>query len=279
MQIDVHIHLSSPEIKGDRPSLLIREPALKLLYSSVEAKMASTEDVLATLKENGIDKALVGGFPFQDEDCARRYNDWLISECQKHPDILYPLVTFDPRASFAIEMARYYLDNGAYGLGELCVYDEGLTPRVLENLSAMCLMCLHKNAPILVHVNEPIGHDYPGKAPIELKEIYSLVKASHGAKLILAHFGGGLPFYASLKKELKETLKTVRFDTAAMPFLFDPISLKLAAQLLGPQYFLFGSDYPLLDAKRYRKYLAASGLTASDCDLIMGENARAFLGL
>jgi predicted TIM-barrel fold metal-dependent hydrolase len=231
------------------------------------------------LRENGIDKALVGGFPFQDEDCARRYNDWLISECQKYPGILYPLVTFDPRAKFAVPLAEYYLDNGAYGLGELCVYDESLSPYVIMQLSELCRLCKLKDAPILVHVNEPIGHKYPGKAPIELKEIYQLVLASHGAKLILAHFGGGLPFYASLKKELKEALRAVRFDPAARPCLYDPQALKAACMLLGTKYLLFGSDYPLLDAARYRKYLAASGLSEEDSRLIMGENARDFLGL
>jgi predicted TIM-barrel fold metal-dependent hydrolase len=124
-----------------------------------------------------------------------------------------------------------------------------------------------------------VGHKYPGKAPIELSEIHSLVKRSGGCKLILAHFGGGLPFFASLKKEMRESLANVRFDTAAMPFIFDPAALRLGADLLGPESFLHGSDHPLLGTARYEKYLAAAKLTPEEISLVMGENAKNFLGL
>jgi predicted TIM-barrel fold metal-dependent hydrolase len=275
--VDVHVHLSSPELAADRHSFLEGEIGLSLLYSDPKARLATTEELISDMEAAGVDKALVMGFPWTKEDNARRHNQWLLEECQKYPGRLYPLAAFDPRAAWAYRHAESFLAQGGFGLGELCVYDEGLTQGVLSSLEALCGLCREKGAPILVHVNEPIGHRYPGKAPIEMGEIYRLVQLSRGAKLILAHFGGGLPFLASLRKEVKESLANVRFDTAAMPFLFDPVSLSLAMRILSPEYFLLGTDYPLLKTERYRKYLIAADLSEEEKDLVLGEAAKDYL--
>ncbi|MDR3154158.1 MAG: amidohydrolase family protein [Deltaproteobacteria bacterium] len=278
MRIDVHIHLTAPYVLEDRRGALAGEPALELLYSG-DARMTGTDEVLRAMDEGGVDKALVGGFPFVKEENARRFNGWLLEECARRPGRLYPMAAFDPRAPFAERHAEKFLDEGGFGLGELCVYEEGLTGPVLDSLERLCVIAAGKGAPVLVHVNEPIGHAYPGKAPIETAQIHSLALRSGGAKLILAHFGGGLPFFASLRKEVRESLASVRFDTAAMPYLFRPEALKAAVGFLGAGSFLYGSDYPLLPASRYERYFAEAGLTAEETSLVFGEAARDFLGL
>ncbi|MDR1546389.1 MAG: amidohydrolase [Deltaproteobacteria bacterium] len=279
MLIDVHIHLSSPELVADRSPCLVGEPGLEALYADPAAKLVGVEELLADLDAAGVDKALVMGFPFRREDNARRFNDWLLAECARRPGRLLPLAAFDPRAPWAFKHAEAFLDAGGCGLGELCVYDEGLTPPLLDNLEALGALCRDRGVPMLVHVNEPIGHAYPGKAPIETSQIYELVRRCQRVKLILAHFGGGLPFLASLKKEVRENLASVRFDTAAMPFLYAPQALRLAVDLLGPASFLLGTDYPLLKTARYQKYVQDAQLTAEETAVVFGGAAAAFLGL
>ncbi|MDR1039026.1 MAG: amidohydrolase [Deltaproteobacteria bacterium] len=279
MRIDVHIHLSPPYVLNDRKAALQGEPGLELLYAEGSARMAGTSELLRDMDEGGVDKALVGGFPFREEGNARRFNGWILEECARHPGRLYAMAAFDPRAPFAESHARWFLEQGGFGLGELCVYDEGLPDPVLDRLEALCQIASEHGAPVLVHVNEPVGHAYPGKAPIEISQIDSLVRRSRGARLILAHFGGGLPFFASLRKQVKESLANVRFDTAAMPYLYSPAALKAAAGFLGASSFLFGSDYPLLKTARYERYFSEAGLDAEETGLIFGEAAREFLGL
>jgi predicted TIM-barrel fold metal-dependent hydrolase len=219
------------------------------------------------------------GFPFSMEDNAKRHNDWILEECARHPGRLYPLAAFDQRAPWALRHSEAFLAAGGFGLGELCVYDEGLTEAALDSLEALAGLCRGKGAPMLVHVNEPIGHKYPGKAPMEIGQIMELVRRCQGAKLILAHFGGGLPLLSCLKKEVREFLDLVRFDTAAMPFIYDPIALRLGMDILGPEKFLMGTDYPLLKTARYMKYFAAAGLDEGQAALVSGLAAAAFLGL
>jgi predicted TIM-barrel fold metal-dependent hydrolase len=279
LKIDVHVHLSSPDLIHGRQAALEGEPGLGVLYSDESAKLASTSEVLAAMDQGGVEKALVMGFSFRREDNALRYNEWLLKECSRHPGRLYPLAAFDPRAPFALGLAKDFLDSGGFGLGELCVYEEGLGPALVDRLAELAALCKEKDAPILIHVNEPIGHQYPGKAPIELSGIYDLIKKAAGAKLILAHFGGGIPFFATLKKEVREALIGVRFDTAAMPFLYSPQALSLGVQALGAGSFLLGTDFPLLSPSRYYKYFADAGLSADETEEILGLSAQRFLGL
>jgi predicted TIM-barrel fold metal-dependent hydrolase len=274
----VHIHLSSPDLVADRTPYLKGEVGLSILYSDPSAKLVTTEGLLKELDEAGVNKAMVGGFPFSLEDNAKRHNDWLLEECARYPGRLFPLAAFDPRAPWAIRHSEAFFKSGGYGLGELCVYDQGLTEPMLDNLTALAGLCRQNNAPMLVHVNEPIGHHYPGKAPIEISQIMDLVIRTKGTKLILAHFGGGLPLLVCLKKNVRDHLENVRFDTAAMPFIFEPIALRLGVDLLGADSFLLGTDYPLLKVPRYLKYFRDAALTEDESNRISGLAARDFLG-
>ncbi len=130
----------------------------------------------------------------------------------------------------------------------------------------------------MIHTNEPVGHKYPGKTPITLNQIYRLVKTFPDNKIILAHWGGGIFFYALMKKEVKEILKNVWYDTAASPYLYSPDTYRIAGEIIGFEKILLGSDYPLLKPQRYYKEMTAAGLASDAMDRISGLNAAQLLG-
>ena len=78
-----------------------------------------------------------------------------------------------------------------------------------------------------------MGHNYPGKAPITLHQIYRFAKSYPSNRIVLAHWGGGLFFFALLKKEVKDVLNNVWFDTAASPYLYTPDSYRIAGNIIG----------------------------------------------
>jgi predicted TIM-barrel fold metal-dependent hydrolase len=275
--IDVHVHLTPPEIAADRDRWLAGEGPWAALYRNPQSPMMSTDRLLALMDEEGVDLALVGGFAWADEDKAKRHNEWLLAEAARHPDRLRPLAAIDVLAPWAFRHAEAMLAAGHRGLGALALYDRGFGPGELDILAALGELCRARNLPLLMHVNEPIGPLYPGKAPLELGQVYALVRRLAGVKLILAHFGGGLPFLAAQKKEVRESLANVRFDTAAMPFVYDPAALPMALKVLGPEHFFLGTDWPLLKPSRYRKYFAAAGLDPRETELIMGAGAGDWL--
>ena len=68
-------------------------------------------------------------------------------------------------------------------------------------LAPIAELCQHYRAPLLLHTNDPVGPNYPGKAALSLPALYAAIKAFPEVDWILAHWGGGLPFYGLMKKE------------------------------------------------------------------------------
>jgi predicted TIM-barrel fold metal-dependent hydrolase len=197
----------------------------------------------------------------------------------KYPDRLTGLGCFDPASPGATSEAERCLSGGLCGIGELAFYQSGIDDLALEQLAPVMDMCAQRSQPVLIHTNEPVGHDYHGKTPITLSQIYGLIKRFTDNKIVLAHWGGGLFFYALMKKEVKQILKNVYFDTAASPYLYDPEVYQSAIQLVGIDKILFGSDYPLLAPKKYFSEMEQSGLTKDQIDTICGLNAKGLFNL
>jgi len=131
--------------------------------------------------------------------------------------------------------------------------------------------------PVLIHVNEPVGHPYPGKGRVGPAEIGALVEALQGITVILAHWGGGFFFY-ELMPEIAALCQGVYYDTAASPFLYNNRVYTVALSIIGPQRILFGSDYPLISPDRYVREMREAGIEGAQLEAILGGNARRLLG-
>ncbi|QTA80884.1 Amidohydrolase [Desulfonema limicola] len=276
MIIDFHTHIFSRQVREKREDYFPLEPAFKLLYNSHKAKLVSADETINMMDEQGVDKSVVFGFPWKDSDTFKRENDYVADMVQKYPDRLMGFCCFDAYSRDAgLETIRC-LDNGLSGVGELAFYQSGIDESGRNALEPVMEICLDKDLPVMIHTNEPVGHMYPGKTPNTLAQIYKLVKKFPDNKIILAHWGGGIFFYNLLKKEVKESLKNVWYDTAASPFLYDVDIYPKAAELAGIDKILFGTDFPLLKPKRYFDDMQKSGISKADTDKICGINAEIF---
>jgi predicted TIM-barrel fold metal-dependent hydrolase len=122
-----------------------------------------------------------------------------------------------------------------------------------------------------------VGHPYPGKITLSLARVYQLIQASPGTRFVLAHLGGGLLFYELMKKEVREVLKNTWYDTAAAPFLYDPLLYSVALMIGLEEKILFGTDFPLLKTERYLKEFQESGIGRAAMEKILGGNAKKVL--
>ncbi|MBU1697464.1 MAG: amidohydrolase, partial [Proteobacteria bacterium] len=134
------------------------------------------------------------------------------------------------------------------------------------------------NLPCMIHTNEPVGHKYPGKTPITLEQIYTLAKTFPDNKIILAHWGGGIFLYNIMKKETKNVLKNIWYDTAASPFLYDSQIYNLAVDAGVIEKVLFGTDFPLLTPDRYYKDIDNSNINTLQKEQLLGKNAALLFG-
>jgi predicted TIM-barrel fold metal-dependent hydrolase len=274
MIIDVHTHIFLSDIRRSREKYFPSEPAFQLLYQSPRARLIGGRDLISAMDKNRVDKAVVFGFPWTDIELSKTHNDYVMETVQKYPDRFIGMGCFDPTSPGAAAEAERCLTAGLAGIGELAFYRSGIDDSALEQLAPVMGMCAERSLPVLIHTNEPVGHDYHGKTPITLSQIYGLVKRFGDNKIVLAHWGGGLFFYALMKKEVKKNLNNVYFDTAASPYLYDPEVYEVAIKLVGIDKILFGSDYPLLAPKKYFSEMQQSGLAQNQIDQICGSNAR-----
>ncbi|MBN1102967.1 MAG: amidohydrolase [Deltaproteobacteria bacterium] len=280
MIVDFHTHIFPPAFVGDRGLLFSGEPAFELLYGSPDSRMAGTEELLRTMDEEEIERSVVFGFPWEKEDHLRRHNDYVIESVQKYPHRLTGFCTFSPLSNRALKEAERCLDAGLSGVGELALYhgDASAVPRG-GPLRELADLCLRFDVPVLLHANEPVGHAYPGKTTTPLSEFYELVKERPANRFVLAHWGGGLFFYALMKKEVREVLRNTWFDTAASPYLYTPDIYRIAGEIIGYERILFGSDYPLLKPGRYFQEMEDARIPEEAVKKIKGENAALLLGL
>jgi len=274
MIIDIHTHIFPAAVRQRRDHYFSTEPAFKLLYNSPKSKMIGATELLSAMDEHGVDQSIIFGFPWSHPENYRVHNDYVMEAVQKFPERFIGLGCFDPADSQALSETKRCLAGGLSGIGELAFYGSGIDQDALEQLDPIMSLCREHGRPVLIHTNEPVGHHYHGKTPITLAQIYQLIERFPDNNLILAHWGGGLFFYSLMKKQVKERLKNVYFDTAASPFLYDASVFRIASQLVGADKILLGTDYPLLPPARYFSDMDAAGLSQAEVDQICGFNAQ-----
>ncbi len=277
MIIDIHTHLFPKAIRQNREDYFAGEPAFKRLYESPQAKLASADDLIAVMDEQGVDKAVIFGFPWRKASTFKLHNDYIINAVNRYPDRFIGFGCFDAYSEASLDETERCLDGGLSGIGELAFYQSGIDSEVLARLEPIMAICHAKALPVMIHTNEPVGHQYPGKTPNTLNQIYRMVASYPNNTIILAHWGGGLFFYSLLKKEVRETLKNVYFDTAASPFLYNKSVYRIAKQTIGIDRILYGSDFPLIKPARYFKEVRNCGLIENDVQQICGLNSQRLL--
>jgi len=279
MIIDFHTHIFPPFFRDQRPKFTSHEPAFEFLYSSPQAKLVGVKELIRSMDEDEVQRSVVFGFPWENAEHYKRHNDYIIESIQQYPERLTGFCCFSPLSSGGPGEAERCLVQGLSGVGELAVYNSGLTFEVVKALADVMAVCSQRNLLFLLHANEPVGHNYPGKTSNTLRQIYDFIKAYPQNRIVLAHWGGGLLFYGLMKREVREAFKNVWFDTAASPFLYTPDIYRIAGEIIGFDKILFGSDYPLLRPQRYFNEMGSANISRSQIKQISGLNAARLLGL
>ncbi len=274
MKIDVHTHIFPEEINKNRERFFRGENEFKSIYESESAKMVTADELIVQMDENGIDISVVFGFPWNNIEFAKINNDYIIHSVKKFPNRLIGFTCLNPLSKNAIYEVERCLSSGLKGVGEIAFYLDDINEKIIKKLEDIMLICLKKDYPFMLHTNEPVGHEYPGKADMKLKNIYNFVKSYPDNKIILAHLGGGIFFYKIMKKEVDEVMKNVYYDTAAVPFLYKKQVYIESLKFAGIDKILFGSDYPLINPQRYFKDIDEVLKDEMLNSAIKGENAK-----
>ena len=263
LMIDFHTHIFSPHARDQRDQWAQEDPVFSLIYADKKAQMIGVEELLEAMDENGVKASVVCGFPWGEEDRCRRENDYLLECHSTYPERIIPFISLPKDPEAAIAELKRCVQGGAMGVGELAPGTYGEQLWAMEIMQPLFEAIKVEGLPLLIHVNEPVGHAYPGKGKIGLSEIGTLVEALQGMKVILAHWGGGFFFY-ELMPEIAAICQGVYYDTAASPFVYDKRIYNIALSIIGPHRILFGSDYPLIPPQRYKQEMQEAGVEAKE---------------
>ena len=279
MIIDFHTHIFSPRIKKSREKYADADPCFAILYAQKNAKLATADELIASMDETGIDISVITNIGWTTHEMCVETNDYILESIARYPDRLVGLATVQPQSGeAAIAEVERCAKGGIKGIGEIRP-DTQLFDLTDETIMSPFIEVIRQHSLILlIHASEPVGHVYPGKGGITPDVLYPSITRFPDLTLVCAHWGGGLPFYA-LMPEVKKALENVYFDTAASPFLYRPEIYNHVIQLIGAEKILFGSDYPLLAPGRLINEIRSLDLPEETVSLILSGNAQRLLGI
>ena len=279
MIIDFHAHIFPDSVRDDRSAYLERDATFEHLYSDPKARLSSAELLVEKMDRDGVDMAVTLGMGWQVHDFAVAANDYILESAKAFSDRLVPFCTVNPvLGDEAIKEVERCADLGARGIGELHSYAQGYRLDDERVMRPFMEIAIARDLIVLTHSSEPVGHIYAGKGTVTPDELCRFIETYPEAKIVCAHWGGGLPFYA-LMPEVSEALRNVYFDSAASPFLYVPDVFTNAVKLVGPDKVLFGTDYPLISHKRLLGQVESQNFDPETKAAVMGGNAQRLLGL
>lgn len=277
MIIDFHTHIFPPQVRENRDDLVRQDACFAEFYSSPKAKMATAEELIASMDQAEINTSVILNTGWISQELCAQINDYVLEAAARYPHRLVAFCAIQPKAGEAaiLELERC-ARGGARGIGELRPDIQGFDLGDKELLEPFVEVARRYRLLFLLHASEPVGHQYPGKGTITPDILYRFICNFPELRVVCAHWGGGLPFYA-LMPEVASALANTFFDTAATPFLYQPQIFKHVAEIAGADKILFGSDYPLISPKRVMAQIESIGLPRETEAMILGGNARRLL--
>lgn len=289
--IDAHIHCF-PETPFSQSKEWAETKNEKYWLSLVNPKNSrslqswnSIERTLSVMREAKLDQAILLGWYWEHQSTCIWHNELMASWQKQSPNQFITFASILPNQN-VIEQLEYAQSMGFKGVGELHPSIQKFSENK-RHWFQMAEWCVQENWPLNLHVTESLNLPHPGYQATPFDCYLELAKQFPELKMILAHWGGGIPFFEQNPK-LKPLLKNTFYDTAASPLLYNSDIFKNVIAMVGAEKILFGSDYPL---KLYPKtqtqahtkpfideITKETHLSKDDLDAIFSDNIQRLLG-
>jgi predicted TIM-barrel fold metal-dependent hydrolase len=279
MIIDFHVHVFPPQIKKNRNKYIESDPCFAILYSKKDSKLTTTDELIASMDKAKVDISVILNIGWTTHELCVETNDYILESIARYPERLIGFCSVQPQSyGAALDEIERCAKEGIRGVGEIRPDMQLFDPRDEEVMTPFINAVRKHKLMLLCHASEPVGHIYPGKGAVTPEILYPFIASYPELTIILAHWGGGLPFY-TLMPEVRKSMQNVFFDTAASPLLYHPQIYEQVVQLVGAERILFGSDYPLLEQGLALKEITSLDLSEETKHLILADNAQKLLGI
>ena len=272
--VDAHTHAFPTEWVADRVNHCRRDRWFGELYEAPSARMIDAAELLLAMDEAGVAQAVACGWPWADPVLCREHNDYLAAVAQQSQGRLAWLGAVAPAFPGAAAEAERCLALGASGIGELNADAQGFDVADRGALGEVAEVLIEAGLPLLLHASEPVGHRYPGKGTATPDRLVAFLEMQPELAVVLAHWGGGLPFY-ELMPEIGALCRNVCYDSAASTYLYGPGIFRTVLDIVGAERVLWGSDHPVLGMGTFlRRTRRLAGLHPAEVEPVFGGNAR-----
>lgn len=273
--IDFHTHIFPEGVVRNRDNYF-DDGGFRSLYDSDKSRLISHGALKEAMERSGIGGAVCMGFPWEHEERCSFQNEYLGKVVAENAGVLYAFGSVPFRNGSVYNAVKEISGLGLHGIGEIAFYGRVDTAARERYLREVFDCAGAFSLPVCLHVNEPVGHRYPGKYDPGMAMLYDVIEGHPEVKVVLAHWGGGILFY-ELMPEVKKSFGNVFYDTAATPYLYDPAVYAAALAIISSRKILFGSDYPLLDPGRYFSVIEEKIRGDHDRENIMFRNTLRIL--
>jgi len=259
MIIDFHAHIY-PEKIASRAT-----QAISTFYENAPMSWhGTTDELIATGKKAGVSKYVVHSAATSPAQ-VDVINNFIIKECQKHPEFIPFGTMHQDYENYASELERIH-ELGCKGIKlhpdfQKFAVDDPKMDRIYEKVQEL-------NMAILFHAGD-CRFDFSGP-----KRFANLIEKHPSLKVIAAHFGG----YSEWEESMHHLVgKKIYFDTSST---FWKLPIEKARDMVlahGYQNFLFGSDFPMWDFSGELKKIDELNLKPEEKDAILFGNAQKLL--
>ena len=249
MRVDAHTHIGVGDTEMDR----------------------SAEELLAMMREYGIDKALVypgrlglRGSPRQ----AAQANDFVARAADKYPERIVGFATVNPwhKDEALMELERAIVHLGLKGL-KLHPPSQGFDVADMELMAPLFDKVRELKIPVSFHCGIRV-HDNPWRIGL-------LAEAYPDTMILMLHsnFGGSDRIGT---KWVAQRAKNVFFETSAT---MEPAFVAELMRLTDGQRVVYGSDWPWISPRLGLAVLEEAGLGETELNNVLGDNMARALGL
>ena len=276
MIIYTHAHIYPPEVMQDWERIASREDYFETLARGRVHKWGTAHDVLEAMEADGVDESWITTFGFKDLGLCRLCNDYAIDAARASGGRLKAMAVVPPTAKGAASEIERCASLGVVGIGEIFPGGQDFDISDPEETWRFAAACHEAGMFAMLHIAEPVGGNYPGKGTIGPSEAYSFARNHPELRVIMAHWGGGLFLYESMR-EARVALRNVRYDTAASPFVYGWEIFDVCALPWLKGKIMYGSDFPLLRYPGFSRRINESVMGSEAKDFLLYQAAQLFL--
>jgi predicted TIM-barrel fold metal-dependent hydrolase len=289
--IDAHVHLYPPETNADparwaaaRGETLWSTLATRRRKSGKPVQtFPSLGELLREMDAAGVDRVVLQGWYWEDPRTCVDQNRFFAECLRAHSDRLSACVALHAGLAdgqLEAEMMRAR-DAGFRGVGELSPHSQGYGIDH-PGLEAALSLAGEWGWPVVLHVSDPEGREYPGRVATPLADFLRLAESYPQTTFILAHWGALLALRPDVARH-----RNLHYDTAASPLLYEPEVWRRMVAAAGSDRILFGSDFPLNlfpgleDKPGWERILAearSAGLAEEELAAVLAGNAARWFG-